>query len=91
MDGRGRALDNIFVEKLWRNVKYEDIYLNGYVNMIELLSGLKVYFLFYNDERKHQSLGYGTPTTVYQNTQGGGAKIVDKFSKDMSGQRCCVA
>lgn len=91
MDGRGRALDNIFVERLWRSVKYEDIYLKGYANVIELISGLMAYFLFYNDERKHQSLGYRTPATVYQNAQGGGAKIVDKFSKDMSGQRCSVA
>lgn len=81
MDGRGRALDNIFVERLWRNVKYEDIYLKGYANIMELVPGLTEYFLFYNDERGHQSLGYKTPAVVYQRAKGGGAKIIDKFSK----------
>lgn len=81
MDGRGRALDNIFVERLWRNVKYEDIYLKGYANMTELFSGLTQYFEFYNHERPHQSLSYKTPDVVYRRGQGGGAKIVDKFSK----------
>lgn len=79
MDGRGRALDNIFVERLWRNVKYEDVYLNKYENMQDLLMGLTNYFLFYNGERLHQSLGYVTPDTVYRTGVGGGAMIVDKF------------
>jgi putative transposase len=79
MDGRGRALDNIFVERLWRTVKYEDVYLNKYENMQDLLMGLTHYFLFYNQERKHQSLGYTTPDVVYQTASGGGAKIVHKF------------
>lgn len=57
MDGRGRALDNIFVERLWRNVKYEDMYLTGYANMAELTVGLAQYFAFYNAERPHQALG----------------------------------
>lgn len=80
MDGRGRALDNIFVERLWRSVKHEDIYLKGYVTMPELLPGLTTYFAFYNTERSHQSLGYKTPDAVYRAASGGGAKIVDKFS-----------
>lgn len=79
MDGRGRALDNIFVERLWRTVKYEDVYLKKYENMPDLLLGLTHYFLFYNEERLHQSLGYTTPDVVYQTATGGGAKIVDKF------------
>jgi len=79
MDGRGRALDNIFVERLWRSVKYEDVYLKGYANMAELMVGLAQYFSFYNEERPHQSLGYQTPSQVYKSAQGGGAKIVDKF------------
>src|SRR5665811_266656 len=66
MDGRGRALDNIFVERLWRTVKYEDVYLNKYESMQDLLVGLTHYFLFYNEERLHQSLGYTTPDAVYQ-------------------------
>ena len=79
MDGRGRALDNIFVERLWRSVKYEDVYLKGYVNMPELQQGLTEYFEFYNTERFHQSLSYCTPDQVYQTASGGGARIVDKF------------
>lgn len=79
MDGRGRALDNIFVERLWRSVKYEDVYLKGYVNMPELQKGLAKYFHFYNTERPHQSLGNWTPAKVYQMANGGGARIVDKF------------
>ena len=80
MDGRGRALDNIFVERLWRTVKYEDVYLKGYETLPTLLLGLTDYFLFYNGERRHQSLGYATPNAVYLTATGGGAKIVDKFN-----------
>lgn len=79
MDGRGRALDNIFVERLWRNVKHEDVYLKGYANMAELMLGLAQYFAFYNAERPHQSLGYETPASVYRSGVGGGALIVDKY------------
>jgi putative transposase len=66
MDGRGRALDNVFVERLWRSVKYEDIYIRGYEAVPELHQGLSRYFAFYNDERLHQSLGYRTPAVVYR-------------------------
>jgi putative transposase len=79
MDGRGRALDNIFVERLWRSVKHEDVYLKGYVSMPELQLGLTDYFKFYNIERPHQSLGNRTPVQVYRTASGGGARIVDKF------------
>ena len=79
MDGRGRALDNIFVERLWRSVKHEDVYLKGYVDMLGLQLGLTEYFEFYNTERPHQSLGNLTPIQVYQTASGGGARIVDKF------------
>jgi len=65
MDGRGRALDNIFIERLWRSVKYEDIYLKDYATVSELHAGLTVYFHLYNHERPHQSLGYLTPAEVY--------------------------
>lgn len=65
MDGRGRALDNIFVERLWRTVKYEDIYLNDYTSVPEVRSGLGRYFNFYNGERLHQSLNYRTPAVVH--------------------------
>ena len=79
MDGRGRVFDNIFVERLWRNVKYEDVYLKGYARMGELMVGLAEYFAFYNGERPHQSLGQKTPDIVYRTGIGGGAVIVDKF------------
>jgi len=86
MDGRGRALDNIFVERLWRSVKHEDVYLKGYVTMTDLLLGLTEYFVFYNMERTHQSLGYDTPDEVYRTASGGGARIVDKcYEKLLSG------
>jgi putative transposase len=65
MDGRGRCLDNVFVERLWRTVKYEDIYLRGYALVPELEQGLQRYFGFYNHERLHQSLDYHTPASVY--------------------------
>jgi putative transposase len=84
MDGRGRALDNIFVERLWRSVKHEDLYLKGYGAVPELQQGLKNYFVFYNTERPHQSLGYKTPDEVYASATGGGASIADKFSQKKS-------
>jgi putative transposase len=86
MDGRGRALDNIFVERLWRSVKHEDVYLKGYVNIPGLQLGLTEYFEFYNTERPHQSLGNLTPIQVYQTASGGGARIVDKFKE----QKTCL-
>lgn len=93
MDGRGRALDNSFVERLWRRVKYEDIYLKGYTRLSELLLGLTEYFAFYNHERPHQSLGYLTPEAVYRSGEGGGAKIVDRFGNAQAelGQRQTAA
>ena len=65
MDGRGRALDNVFIERLWRTVKYEDIYLRDYDSVPELESGLAAFFRFYNSERLHQSLKYRTPAEVH--------------------------
>jgi putative transposase len=65
MDGRGRFVDNIFIERLWRSVKHEDIYLNEYETGIELTVGLASYFDLYNHERPHQSLDYQRPAEVY--------------------------
>lgn len=65
MDGRGRVFDNIFVERLWRSVKYENVYINGYQAVGEARSGLKRYFELYDFERLHESLGYHTPWEVY--------------------------
>jgi putative transposase len=75
MDGRGRCLDNVFVERLWRTVKYENIYLHGYQSVQELQRGLGSYFLFYNQERLHQSLEYRTPGEVYRGGRGKGSKV----------------
>jgi len=71
-DGRGRALDNVFVERLWRSVKYEDIYINEYDRVPDLESGLTAYFQFYDEERPHQSLDYQTPGEVYRGEVRGG-------------------
>lgn len=74
MDGRGRCLDNVFVERLWRSLKYEDIYLRDYEDGLELESGLFNWFAHYNDERPHQALGYATPREVYRFPETHGAK-----------------
>lgn len=65
MDGKGRAFDNIFVERLWRSVKYEEVYLHDYANAIEAKERLSAYFKFYNYERHHQSLDYKKPAEIY--------------------------
>jgi putative transposase len=66
MDGRGRALDNVFVERLWRSLKYEDIYLKSYRSVKDLHAGLEDWFRFYNHQRPHQALKYRTPAEVYR-------------------------
>jgi putative transposase len=68
MDGRGRCLDNVFVERLWRTVKYENIYLQAYATVAELEQGLRSYLRFYNEERLHQSLDYQPPQVVHRGT-----------------------
>lgn len=65
MDGKGRALDNVFVERLWRTIKYEEVYLNDYGDAGEAITGLRRYLQFYNRERSHQALDYQTPEAVY--------------------------
>ena len=67
MDGKGRAIDNIFVERLWRSLKYEEVYLKDYETVREAKDGIKSYFDYYNNERPHQSLDYKTPADVYFN------------------------
>ena len=81
MDGRGRALDNIFVERLWRTVKYEDVYIKGYRTIPEAHAGLTEFFDDYNMERRHSSLGYKTPWTVFAGLEmiGPKAAIPQKF------------
>jgi putative transposase len=65
MDGRGRALDNVFVERLWRSLKYEEVYLREYESVIEAIEGIRKWFRFYNQDRPHQGLAYRTPAAVY--------------------------
>ena len=88
------------MERLWRSVKYEDVYLKGYAGIPDLLLGLADYFAFFNAERFHQSLDYLTPDEVYRTASGGGARIVDKYGeketagtepKTETGQRCSAA
>ena len=66
MDGKGRCLDNVFVERLWRSVKYEEVYLHAYDDVAEARAGIGRYLAFYNDERSHQALGYQTPSAFYR-------------------------
>jgi len=66
MDGKGRCMDNIFVERLWRSLKYEEVYLHAYATVAEARTGIDAWLSFYNDERQHQSLGYRTPRQIYQ-------------------------
>src|SRR5271169_189697 len=66
MDGKGRCMDNIFVERLWRSLKYEEVYLHAYATVAEARTGIGTWLSFYNEERQHQSLGYRTPRQIYQ-------------------------
>jgi putative transposase len=70
MDGKGRCIDNVFVERLWRSLKYEDVYLKAYTNLVEARAGIGRYFEFYNTRRTHQALGYQTPAAFYDGLQG---------------------
>ncbi len=70
MDGKGRWLDNVFVERLWRSLKYEDIYLHAYSTASEARAGIRLWMNFYNSERFHQAMGYKTPDQVYQESIG---------------------
>jgi putative transposase len=67
MDSKGRAIDNIFIERLWKSVKYECVYIHVFEDGVQLFQGLQEYFRFYNTERPHQSLDYKTPEWVYKN------------------------
>ena len=66
MDGKGRAIDNIFIERLWRSVKYEDVYLHAYTDGLDLYQGMKKYFGFYNYQRVHQGIDYLIPEELFQ-------------------------
>ena len=79
MDGRGRYQDNILVERLWRTVKYEEVYLKAYANGLEARRGLREYFRFYNHRRPHQALGYRTPAEVFHG---------EPVEKELKERRC---
>jgi putative transposase len=78
MDGRGRAIDNVFIERLWRSVKYEEVYLRDYVDGWQAEASLAAYFRFYNNERIHQALGYRTPSEIYRERGSSGGQLLDE-------------
>jgi putative transposase len=78
MDGRGRAIDNVFIERLWRSVKYEEVYLRDYTDGWHAESSLAAYFRLYDEERIHQSLGYRTPAEVYRDRSSSGGPMPDE-------------
>ncbi len=80
MDGKGRCMDNVFVERLWRSVKYEEVYLKAYQDVPEARTGIGAYMRFYNEERPHQALGYRTPREVFE------AGSVSTRAKDLEDQ-----
>ena len=82
MDGKGRYQDNIFVERLWRTVKYEEVYLKAYASVLEAQRGLEDYFRFYNGLRPHQALDYRTPAEVFNEDQG---IVVEEDSSERRG------
>ena len=81
MDGKGRWVDNVFIERLWRSVKYEEIYLFEHATIIELCEGLAKWFVRYNDWRPHEALSNQTPKVTYrpENSQAGGEGLVAKL------------
>jgi len=90
MDGKGRALDNIFTERLWRTVKYEEVYLHSYESPREARQGLSHYLAFYNHERPHQALGYRTPAEVYRAAPASGPPRGAAPLPQLSGERRAV-
>jgi len=86
MDGKGRCRDNVFVERLWRSLKYEEVYLKGYQRVPEARAGIGAYFRFYNQERPHQALGYRTPGEVFE-TRGPSAGMADDAEETIMAQQ----
>ena len=84
MDGRGRAMDNAFTERLWRSLKYEEVYINDYNTVRDAKEGISRYINFYNRERLHQSLGYRTPAEVYFAEKEQSGKLDLKYDKILS-------
>jgi putative transposase len=84
MDGRGRAIDNVFIERLWRSVKYEEVYLRDYADGWQAEASLAAYFRFYNQERIHQALGYRTPWDVYRERSSSGGEPADEKQNEIA-------
>jgi len=84
MDGRGRAMDNAFTERLWRSLKYEKVYINDYETVCDAKEGISRYINFYNRERPHQSLSYRTPAKVYFTEKEQSGKVDLKYDKILS-------
>ena len=85
MDGKGRYQGNIFLERLWRTVKYEEVYLKAYSNVTEARRELEDYFRFYNDLRPHQALGYRTPAEVFHGEQKAGEETIERRCAPVEG------
>ena len=90
MDGRGRALDNVFIERLWRSLKYEDIYLREYADTEELEKGIRAWFRKYNTKRPHQSLGYETPSDYHLRPEDYGAQEALWWRNNALFDPCCA-
>jgi putative transposase len=87
MDGKGRFLDNIFIERLWRSLKYEEVFIKAYGSVAEARRGIGAWLTFYNDERVHQALDYRTPGEAYM---GAVARGYDAAPAEQLGQRCAL-
>ncbi len=87
MDGKGRCIDNVFVERLWRSLKYEDVYLKAYTNLVEARAGIARYFQFYNTHRSHQALGHQTPAAFYDGLAGPGRLMMQGWGGCMKPAR----
>jgi putative transposase len=87
MDGRGRRMDNVFIERLWRSLKYEDVYLQGYADGREAARGIAEWIAFYNERRPHQALDYRTPMAVWRAAVAG-ARAVDIMDNPSASPTC---
>jgi len=90
MDGRGRAIDNVFIERLWRSVKYEEVYLHDYIDGWHAEASLAAYFRLYDEERIHQALGYRTPGEVYRDRDSSGGKPPDEKRIEIARKKMIV-
>lgn len=88
MDGKGRVIDNIFIERLWRTIKYEHLYLFNYDSVINLMKGLRRFFLFCNEQGIHQALDYKTPIEIYTGVNRRKTPVLSFGSTSNKGTKC---